>query len=222
MGGLLLCVYCVAAPGSRDHCPSKVLLDEPFPPNLPVVDSCVDCNNRLSLDEQYVACLIETVICGSANADDVSRPNIKRILTDTPSLARRLQNGKQLDESGSLVWDVDVDRVRRVVLKLARGHIAYEISLPKIEEPDVVRFAPLMLMSAEQRSQFESRGRAIEFWPEIGSRAFIRAAKNAANMDMTEWTVLQRGRYRYLVGQSEGDSVRLVLSEYLACQVIWH
>lgn len=68
------CVYCGAAPESGDHCPSKVLLDEPFPPNLPVLDACADCNNHLSLDEQYIACLIETVICGSANPDDVSRP----------------------------------------------------------------------------------------------------------------------------------------------------
>ncbi|MEK6320910.1 MAG: hypothetical protein AABN33_04420 [Acidobacteriota bacterium] len=217
------CAYCGAAPESGDHCPSKVLLDEPFPPNLPVVDACADCNNHLSLDEQYVACLIETVICGSANPDDVSRPKIKRILTDTPRLARSLQNGRQLDESGSLVWDVDLDAVIRVVLKLARGHIAYEIGLPKIEEPDVVRFAPLILMSVEQRSQFESPGsRSLEPWPEIGSRAFIRAAKNTPNPDLTEWTVVQPGRYRYLVGQSDGDSVRLVLSEYLACQVIWH
>lgn len=216
------CVYCGASSESGDHCPSKVLLDEPFPPNLPVVDACADCNNRLSLDEQYVACLIEGVICGSANAEDVSRPKIKRILADTPKLARSLQNGRQLDESGRIVWDVDLDAVRRVVLKLARGHISYEIGPPKIEDPDVVRFTPLILMTVEQRSEFESpESSSHQPWPEIGSRAFIRAAMNAKNLDLTEWTVVQPGRYRYLVGQSEGDSVRLVLSEYLACQVIW-
>jgi hypothetical protein len=218
-----LCVYCGAPPESRDHCPSKVLLDEPFPANLPVVGACVDCNNNFSLDEQYVACLIEAVICGSAHPDDVSRQNIKRILTDTPRLAARLKDSKRLDESGSLVWDVDTDRVRRVVLKLARGHIAYELNLPKIEEADRVSFAPLFLMSDEQRSEFESPGNnSLELWPEIGSQAFIHSAKNMPSPESTEWTVVQPGRYRYLVSQSDGDFVRLVLSEYLACRVAWH
>lgn len=217
-----LCVYCGGAPGSRDHCPSKVFLDEPFPPNLPVVEACVECNNNFSLDEQYVACLIETVICGSANPRDVSRGGINRILTDTPALVARLTDSKRLDESGNLVWDVDVDRVRRIVLKLARGHIAYELSLPKIEEPDTVRFVPLIVMSDEERFEFESpTNNCLAPWPEIGSRAFIRASKNLPTSHSTEWSVVQPGRYRYLVGQSDGDFVHLVLSEYLACHVGW-
>jgi hypothetical protein len=218
-----LCVFCGTASESRDHCPSKVFLDEPFPANLPVVDACIKCNNSFSLDEQYVACLIETVICGSARPGDVSRQNVKRILTDTPKLAAQLKDSKRLDESGNLVWEVDTNRVRRVMLKLARGHIAYEFSLPKIEEPDIVSFVPLILMSDEQRSAFESPGNSSRgLWPEIGSRAFIHAAKNLPNSPPTEWAIVQPGRYRYLVSQSDGDFVRLVLSEYLACYVSWH
>lgn len=29
-----ICVYCAAKPDTRDHCPSKVLLDEPYPANF--------------------------------------------------------------------------------------------------------------------------------------------------------------------------------------------
>lgn len=217
------CVYCGGAPESRDHCPSKILLDEPFPLNLPVVEACNECNNNFSLDEQYVACLIETVICGSANANDVSSLHIKRILTNTPALATRLENSKRLEELGNVIWDVEVDRVRRVVLKLARGHIAYELSLPKIEEPDTLSFIPLILMSEEQRLAFESPASgSLELWPEIGSRAFIRAAKGLTNPGSEQWNEVQPERYRYLVSQSDGDFVRFVLSEYLACHVVWH
>jgi hypothetical protein len=151
------CVYCGRPPESRDHCPSKVLLDEPFPPNLPVVEACLECNNNSSLDEQYVACLIETVVCGSTNANNISRLRIKRILEETPGLAARLENSKRVDKAGNLLWDVDVNRVKRVVLKLARGHISYELSLPKIEEPGTLSFIPLTLMPDEDRSAFESR-----------------------------------------------------------------
>ncbi|MEN6578686.1 MAG: hypothetical protein ABFD90_20235 [Phycisphaerales bacterium] len=217
------CVYCGAVPDSRDHCPSKVLLDEPFPANLPIVEACAECNNSFSLDEQYVACLIECVICGSVNPNDVSRQNIKRILADTPRLAAGLSATQRLDDSGSIAWDVDRDRVRRVVLKLARGHIAYEFSLPKIEEPEAVSFVPLILLSDEQRSEFESPGNSpLELWPEIDSRAFKHCAENMPSPESAEWTAVQPGRYRYSVSQSDGDSVRLVLSEYLACHVAWH
>ena len=210
------CVYCGVDSGSRDHCPSKVLLDEPFPLNLPVVGACVDCNNNFSLDEQYVACLIEAVICGSANPGHVSRENIKRILTDTPGLAARLKESKRLDESGNIVWDVDADRIRRVVLKLARGHIAYELSAPKFEEPDSVSFVPLILMSDQQRSVFESPGKgSLVGLPEINSRAFIRAVTSPG------WVVVQPGRYRYLI-EPDGAFVSLVMSEYLACHVAWY
>lgn len=217
------CVYCGGPPDTRDHCPSKVLLDEPFPANLGVVEACAECNESFSSHEQYVACLIETVICGSPEPDDVNRINIKRILTDTPRLTARLRAARRLDDSGSIVWDVDVDRARRVMLKLARGHIAYELGLPKIEEPDTVSFAPFILMSDEQRSAFESLGNGCrEPWPEIGSRAFKHCVKNIYSPESTEWTVVQAGRYRYSVSQSDGDSVRSVLSEYLACHVVWH
>jgi hypothetical protein len=94
------CVYRGRAPESRDHCPSKVLLDEPFPPNLPVVEACLECNNNSSLDEQYVACLIEAVVCGSTNANNIFRLHIKRILEETPGLAARLENGKRVDKAG--------------------------------------------------------------------------------------------------------------------------
>ena len=34
------CVYCGAQPETRDHVPSKVLLDEPYAAQLPVVGAC--------------------------------------------------------------------------------------------------------------------------------------------------------------------------------------
>jgi len=217
------CVYCGSTPDTVDHCPSKVLLDEPFPPDLAVVEACAKCNNSFSMDEQYLACLVESALCGTADPDLVSRQKIKRILADTPALEARLNDHKSLDESGNLLWGVDVERVRRVVLKLARGHIAYELSVPKLDEPDCVNFAPLVLMSDKQRAAFESPGdRVRELWPEIGSRAFIRAAKPLAGPQSDEWIIVQPGRYRYIVAQSGGDLVQMVLSEYLACQVVWH
>jgi hypothetical protein len=53
------CVHCGGPDETDDHVPSKVLLDEPYPENLIVCSSCLSCNNALSIDETYLACLIE-------------------------------------------------------------------------------------------------------------------------------------------------------------------
>lgn len=84
------CVYCGTTPDTRDHCPSKVLLDEPYPDNLPVVEACLACNQSFSLDEQYVACFLECVMCGSTDPAALNRRNIQRILTKTTSLAAEI------------------------------------------------------------------------------------------------------------------------------------
>jgi hypothetical protein len=57
-------------------------------------------------------------------------------------------------------------------------------------------------------------------YPEIGSRAFVNlfSGKPTAYGD---WNVVQDGRYRYALGQSSGDWVKFVLSEYLTCRVVW-
>lgn len=80
--------------------------------------------------------------------------------------------------------------------------------------------APLLNLTAEQRHAFETPPED-NLWPEIGSRAFLRAA--VVNFDAVlddGWQVVQPGRYRYLVAEGP-TTVRMVLSEYLACEVVW-
>lgn len=217
-----MCVYCGGPAETRDHVPSRVLLDEPYPPNLPVVEACASCNASFAKDEQYVACLVECVISGSVEPNGVRRDKINRILADNPALTARVRTGRQKDDGGNLTWNVEGDRVRHVLLKLARGHAAYELSLPQLGEPDYVCFIPFASMSVEQRASFESpSGRTPRCWPELGSRAFIRTVKNYAFSQPDEWTVVAPERYRYLVDQSGGLLVQMVLSEYLACRILW-
>ena len=217
-----LCIYCGATPDSRDHCPAKVLLDDPFPAELPVVEACKSCNQGFPADEQYLACLIECVLCGSAEPANVNRQKVRRILEQNPRLTSRIKQSQRLDERGKVYWEVEPERIRNVVVKLARGHLAYEYGLPLRGNPDAVSFVPLVLMSENQLFEFEKpESDSRMLWPEIGSRAFVRACITAEGQVLNDWNVVQRQRYRYLVGQSNGDFVHLVLSEYLACRVVW-
>lgn len=218
------CVYCGSHPDTRDHVPSKVLLDEPYPPELPVVGACEKCNASFSLDEQYLACFLDCVIRGGAEASDLHHPNVKRILEGNPALQWRIEAARRRDEADNLIWEPEAGRIRNVVLKLARGHAAYEL-YQKLEEPTVVSFAPLQILSDDQKSAFEqvAGDDKIDLWPEIGSRAFLRAfGKSPDRLPLSGgWVVVQPDRYRYAVVETGVVLVRMVLSEYLACEVVW-
>ena len=216
------CVYCGGEPSTRDHVPSKVLFDEPFPPNLPVVQACKTCNNSFSADEQYLACLMECVLCGTVEPVSVCRDKIKRVLSENTSLASRIAASCRVDENGNLLWEAEVGRVQNVILKLARGHVAYEYSEPQLEEPENVSFVPISTMSEEQMRAFETPPVGSSL-PEIGSRAFhdTLVVSNQVFTQEGAWQVVQEGRYRYSVSHSDGIRVRMVLSNYLACDVIW-
>ena len=215
-----LCVYCGGIPSTADHVPSRVLLDEPYPDNLPVVQACAACNNGFSVDEPYLACLVECALVGSADPNSVVRPKIKRILEERPTLASQIAACRREDGAGNACWEADVVRVKNVVLKLARGHAAYECSEPRLEMPGRVSFVPLCALSAEQIRSFEESPAEI-VWPEVGSRAFQRAITSLGNVPRNGWQVVQPQRYRYLVYHSGPMVVRFVLSEYLACEVVW-
>ena len=124
---------------------------------------------------------------------------------------------------GAITWLPDNDRVRNVVLKLARGHAAYELSLPQLDEPEEVTFGPFLGMSESDRADFENAGLGqLRGWPEIGSRAFLRACGASPSQNPEgPWIVVQPGRYRYSVDEPGGIVVRIVLADYLACRVRW-
>lgn len=214
-----VCVYCGGSPNTRDHVPSRVLLDEPYPPNLPVADCCETCNTGFSLDEQYVACFIDCVIAGSTSPGEVERPKVARMLTDTPSLAARIATTEQRSAEGQQTWQPEMSRVNNVVLKLARGHAAYELGeLHQLDDPEAILCVPLANLDERTIEQFLSP-QETPFWPEVGSRAFVRACKEFTGAD--HWQIVQPGRYQYLVTQVNGLTVRILLSEYLACEVRW-
>lgn len=119
--------------------------------------------------------------------------------------------------AGQIEYDIEVERVHRVVEKLARGHAAYELGEPQLEEPSGVNFATFGTLEPPQLELFENPP-IPDIWPEVGSRGFQRLAELGAS----RWLIVQPNRYRYLaVARSESVVVRVVLSEYLACEVIW-
>ena len=218
-----VCAYCGGAPNTRDHVPSRFFMDDPLPDNLPVVDACVTCNQGFSLDEEYVACFLECVLVGSTDVEHIRRDKVKQALSRNPQLVERIRSSAHVNGNGSLTWLPESDRVRNIVLKLARGHIAYELSLTQLDAPDEIHFFPLAVVSEDDRNAFENAGtNQFRPWPEVGSRAFLRACDaEPYDNQQGQWVIVQPGRYRYSVDQYGGVRVQMVLSEYLACIVDW-
>jgi hypothetical protein len=174
------------------------------------------------MDEEYFACFLDCVLVGSAEPRSTHRPSIASILSRKPALAFRIDAARSLDAAGRLFWLPEVERVRNVVLKLVRGHAAFELSEPQLDDPKHIAICPLEEMSNATRLAFEEVP-VESAWPEIGSRAFVGTvvAFGQGYSQSSGWSRVQDGRYRYLVSYSQGPAVRIVLSEYLACEVSW-
>jgi hypothetical protein len=215
---LAFCTFCGGTTGTRDHCPSKVLLDEPYPENLPVVPACPTCNAGFSGDEEYLACLISCVIAGSSDPPDLPREKTKRILSNKPALRARIEQS-QFESDGVVMFKPEVERVSAVITKLAQGHALYELHEPCARTPDAIDFRPLALMTDAERGEFESPEPA-SVWPEVGSRAMQRLVI-ASDSVRGQWLEVQPERYRLHASPGNGTEIRLVIHEYLACYVRW-
>jgi hypothetical protein len=226
------CIYCGGRAETRDHVPSKVLLDRPFPYDLPVVDACAACNNAFSLDEEYFACLIGSICSGSTDPNQVRRLTISNILRRNTGLRSRLEQAKKITE-GQTYFEVETSRVESVLLKLARGHAAYELSALCRQEPSKLSYGPLSQMSKEQADEFEDLY-VTNFFPEVGSRGMQRCIVTQITVDspsgiesnlgvlVNDWVDVQEDQYRYLCYQdSNGVRVKIVIGEYFYSDVSW-
>jgi len=215
------CVHCGGPDETDDHVPSKVLLDEPYPENLMVCPSCLRCNNSLSDDEVYVACLLECIIAGDVDLLKLGRSKIASVLSNNTALAERLKRARTQKQDG-VVWSIENDRVEAVVLKLARCHTDYECNEPRLEAPTHLYFRPLITMGENERELFEhSTEEVFAGWPEVGSRAMQRLLVVGADVYREGWLLVQDGNYRYRVSEESGLTVKIVVREYLACEVTW-
>lgn len=226
------CIYCAGSADTRDHIPSKCLLERPYPPNLPVVGCCESCNQGFSKDEEYFVCLIESVLCGSTDPQKIGRPSVARIMQNSPTLRKRIETSRT-EVNGQIVFVPEIERVCNVMLKLARGHAAFELSAPCRTKPNHFWCGPLSSLPQENREVFAS----VHFQQvvgEVGSRNMQRLLvtqmtimsendeQHNVGMLINDWIDVQDDQYRYIAIDDMGMLViRIVIAEYFACEVAW-
>jgi len=226
------CIYCGGVADTRDHVPSKCLLEGPYPPNLYVVACCESCNQSFSKDEEYFVCLIESVLCGSTDPEKIRRPSVAKIMRNSPALRKRIE-ASQIEVEGQTAFVPEFERVYNVMLKLARGHAAFELSQPCRKKPDHFWCGSLLSLPEEIRQTFHSV-HFQQIFGEVGSRNMQRLlvtqmtlqSENGEpkNVEMifNDWIDVQDDQYRYIAIDDMGMFVvRIVIAEFFACEVVW-
>lgn len=238
------CIHCGAVianiESNRDHVPTKSLLTKTLRERgadydrgagdeldyLPQVIVCRRCNSSFSSDENYLLCVLHAVMAGSLYPDPAKHPESSTILRSNRHIVRSLKrapDGQRLSFKDLKPFTLvpDPQRVRRVVVKNARGHAYHEIGEPLFQAPDHVAFVPLEQLSPEQRGAFEAVGTGVELagWPEVGSRMTVQLFNEETIVG--GWITVERGHYRYSIDWSDAVTVKTVIWEYLATETRW-
>ena len=222
-----ICVHCGGDLNSnetnREHVPTKSLLKKPYPANLPTVQVHPECNASFSLDEEYFTAFLASAIAGSTEPDPAQFRTAAGSLRRNPGLRARIGQSRQeqvnLWGQSEVLWKPESERVNRVLVKNAKGHVLYEIGESLLPEPSSIGMVPLSLLSRRARGQFEDVLSGA-FLPEMGSRMLQRVVMD--DLQPGGWVDVQPDVYRYAVAQTGTEIlVRIVLREYLAFEVAW-
>lgn len=220
----LWCIHCGTSKETnsftRDHLPTKSLLDRPLPTDLPTFAICADCNNSLSRDEEYLKVFLACILDGTCEPSEMSDPKIGRSLARNGRLLAELRSARTMsvDEDGNeqLSWRPDLSRIMPPLIKNARGHFTYELAERADGDPLHAWAYPLYLFDDNARRAFESPSFG-DVWPEIGSRMMDRLATGKGTRG--GWIIVQPGVYRYAI--HEQSTVRIVIRELLAFEAKW-
>jgi hypothetical protein len=148
---------------------------------------------------------------------DVRREKIHQILYRKPQLASKIFNAR-MGAKSDVEYKVESNRLINVIVKLAKGHALYELNDPQVEAPTKISIISSFFQNSSNILHEENQKQII--LPEIGSRAIQRAAIEGEGVSFP-WVIVQPGRYRYATTIGDGISIRIIISEYFSCEVVW-
>jgi hypothetical protein len=127
-----------------------------------------------------------------------------------------LFNSLTVDEDGRPCLNIDADRIQRVLVKYAQGHIKYETGECLLDAPSNVAFAFKSQLDCDTIVLFEAF-QAVTVYPEVASRLMQRVIDTG----YYGWVDVQCGQYRYCVNVNDGVSVKIVIAERLFGEINW-
>lgn len=217
------CIYCGGLAKTREHVPSKSFLSEDFPDNLPTVPACFDCNNGYSNDEKYISSYLETLKSFIYKGYTL-KPNIDKRFEKDQHLKELIYSQIQKQED-KINFTFDEKRLLNVIVKLARGHVAYELDYVDFDELPRIWYRFDFELTQEERREFNTIP-LMDKAPEVGSRwtSHVGIIEDESGMIATisEWNQVEDNVYRYNAYISDGHiCVKFCVGEFLFCYLEW-
>lgn len=206
-----MCYYCGSWADTVDHVPSKVLLDKPYPENLPVVPCCKKCNREFSLDEEFVAVLFECVRWQTFDINEFKRDIVRKIVEHNPAILRTVKETVHHLSDGHISINPENTRLNKVLTKLIAGHLRFE-GLDQLFLHDGLDLTFYQDIHAN-RDFYRNFHTPIQsgLLPEVGSRALIALVENGRTGSW--WFDVQSKMYEYCVAPDNSE-VRIILQDY--------
>lgn len=206
-----VCCYCGGYADTVDHVPSKVFLDEPYPDNLPVVPCCRNCNEEFSLDEEYVAVLLECVRLQTFDIDQFKREKVIKIVKHTPAILNTVRESVLQLLDGHYTINPENARLKRVLTKFIAGHLRFEgLDQLFLHSGLKIDFYQDIHTNDEFFRRFYSPINS-DLLPEVGSRALIALVENG--YAGSPWFTVQPGRYEYSVAPDNSEA-RIIIYDF--------
>ncbi|MBK5449109.1 hypothetical protein JFU18_10730 [Bacillus sp. TH22] len=225
------CIYCGEESSTREHIPSKVFLNRPFPENLSTVSACLTCNNSYSSDEELLALLIQLLKQKHYGSEYTFSEEVNSRMENVRNV-KLVSKIKQVIEADN-VKDEFHDNILRMLIKLAIGHSVWDISEGYyIDEDGIaadsakVEYSFINDMTDEEINKF-----SIPFditnepLPELGSRVYegrllVLERDGEEPRLLLDWATVQPYEYNYTCYQF-GDIivVKMVINNFLFAEV---
>jgi hypothetical protein len=152
------------------------------------------------------------------------------MMKHSSALRKRIEDSR-IELDGKNVFKLEIERANNVLLKLARGHAAYELNRSYRAKPNHFWCSPLSELSPESREIFNS----VHFQEMIGedeSRSMQRlflmqmtcqmenGQHQNTNLLINDWVDVQGHLYRYIAIEDMGLLIiRIVIAEYFAWEL---
>jgi len=221
-----ICIYChTNIANSREHLPSRIFLDTPYPEEYSIVPACKKCNSGFSTDEVYVSCFIDKLRNAiSKNINPLREKTVSSINHDK-ELARALN--EQIRTDGEKIFvKYEPEPFSKILTKLAKGHLCQ--MQDKVFESDCLfncnfKFSPDL--SEVERYHFEElplAGMINECGSDFTHGLIIVEGIGLPSQAFVPWNEIQEGNYRYLTYfDHDNYIVRIVICETLFAEVLF-
>lgn len=221
-----ICIYCrTNVANSREHLPSRIFLDTPYPVEYSIVPACKKCNGSFSADEVYVSSFIDKLRRVLSNNKFTLREKTISAINHDKELAKILKEQIRI-ENGKILVDYVPEPFVIILTKLAKGHLCQEQD--KVFESDYLvecnfKFRPDL--SEDEINLFEelpSTDKSSECGSDFTQGLLIVETLGLPSQILVPWKEVQVGSYRYLTYfEHDNYVVRIVICETLFAEVLF-